>query len=117
MKFHLLQATINVSGHLLNAITIEHFILRLPYHSKFVSLFNLGNYLLSFSCFSSSTYKSTMFACSHQTFAKGVKNDEMTARSIFGLELSEPLVTFALSCGSFSSPAVSYTFNLFISNI
>ncbi|KAL3340513.1 hypothetical protein AABB24_028909 [Solanum stoloniferum] len=69
------KATINVSGHLLNAITIEHFILRLPYHSKF-------------------------------TFAKGVKNDEMTARSIFGLELSEPLVTFALSCGSFSSPAV-----------
>ncbi|XP_060199505.1 uncharacterized protein LOC132627907 [Lycium barbarum] len=69
------KATINVSGHLLNAITIEHFILRLPYHSKF-------------------------------TFAKGVKNDEMTARSIFGLEFSEPLVTFALSCGSFSSPAV-----------
>ncbi|KAH0759170.1 hypothetical protein KY290_022663 [Solanum tuberosum] len=69
------KATIKVSGHLLNAITIEHFILRLPYHSKF-------------------------------TFAKGVKNDEMTARSIFGLEFSEPLVTFALSCGSFSSPAV-----------
>ncbi|KAK4352055.1 hypothetical protein RND71_027573 [Anisodus tanguticus] len=69
------KATINVSGHLLSAITIEHFILRLPYHSKF-------------------------------TFAKGVKNDEMTARSIFGLEFSEPLVTFALSCGSFSSPTV-----------
>lgn len=31
------QATINVGGHLLNAITIEHFILRLPYHSKYVS--------------------------------------------------------------------------------
>ncbi|KAK3025242.1 hypothetical protein RJ639_044590 [Escallonia herrerae] len=69
------KATINVGGHLLNAITIEHFILRLPYHSKY-------------------------------TFGKGVKNDEMTARSIFGLELSEPLVTFALSCGSWSSPAV-----------
>ncbi|KAA8537711.1 hypothetical protein F0562_027299 [Nyssa sinensis] len=69
------KATINVGGHLLNAITIEHFILRLPYHSK----------------------------C---TFAKNVKNDEMTARSHFGLELSEPLVTFALSCGSWSSPAV-----------
>ncbi|MFQ6665278.1 hypothetical protein Gotur_032055 [Gossypium turneri] len=37
---------------------------------------------------------------------KGAKNDEMTARSMFGLELSEPLVTFALSCGSWSSPAV-----------
>ncbi|XVE70008.1 hypothetical protein DITRI_Ditri10aG0037200 [Diplodiscus trichospermus] len=69
------KATINVGGRLLNGITIEHFILRLPYHSKF-------------------------------TFSKGAKNDEMTARSIFGLELSEPLVTFALSCGSWSSPAV-----------
>ncbi|XP_062159870.1 uncharacterized protein LOC133867180 isoform X2 [Alnus glutinosa] len=69
------KATINVGGHLLNAITIEHFILRLPYHSKY-------------------------------TFAKGAKNEEKTARSIFGLEFSEPLVTFALSCGSWSSPAV-----------
>ncbi|KAJ7958125.1 Ternary complex factor MIP1-like protein [Quillaja saponaria] len=69
------KATINVGGHLLNAITIEHFILRLPYHWKF-------------------------------TFSKGAKNGEMTVRSIFGLELSEPLVTFALSCGSWSSPAV-----------
>ncbi|KAL6216542.1 hypothetical protein ACLB2K_009765 [Fragaria x ananassa] len=69
------KATINVGGHLLSAITIEHFILRLPYHSKY-------------------------------TFSKGAKNDEKTARSIFALELSEPLVTFALSCGSWSSPAV-----------
>ncbi|KAI9201166.1 hypothetical protein LWI28_019385 [Acer negundo] len=69
------KATISVGGHLLNAITIEHFILRLPYHSRF-------------------------------TFAKGAKKDDMTARSKFGLELSEPLVTFALSCGSWSSPAV-----------
>ncbi|CAH9148783.1 unnamed protein product [Cuscuta epithymum] len=69
------KATINVGGHLLNAITIEHFILRLPYHSKF-------------------------------TFDKSLKNGEMIARSVFGLEFSEPLVTFALSCGSWSSPAV-----------
>ncbi|KAE8718148.1 hypothetical protein F3Y22_tig00110017pilonHSYRG00064 [Hibiscus syriacus] len=69
------KATINIGGHPLNAITIEHFILRLPYNSKF-------------------------------TVSKGSKNDEMTARSMFGLELSEPLVTFALSCGSWSSPAV-----------
>ncbi|CAL5385154.1 unnamed protein product [Camellia sinensis] len=69
------KATINVGGHLLNAITIEHFILRLPYHSKY-------------------------------TFAKGVRNNEMIAQSAFALELSEPLVTFALSCGSWSSPAV-----------
>ncbi|XP_062097328.1 uncharacterized protein LOC133803337 isoform X2 [Humulus lupulus] len=71
------KATVNVGGHLLNAITIEHFILRLPYHSKYA-------------------------------FSKGTKIDEKTTRSIFGLELSEPLVTFALSCGSWSSPAVSF---------
>ncbi|KAG9150354.1 hypothetical protein Leryth_014542 [Lithospermum erythrorhizon] len=76
MVMELMQkATINVGGHLLNPITIEHFILRLPYHSKY-------------------------------TIGKGTKKDETTARSIFGLELSEPLVTFALSCGSWSSPAV-----------
>ncbi|KAI3465399.1 hypothetical protein Pfo_022062 [Paulownia fortunei] len=69
------KATVNVGGHILNAITIEHFILRLPYHSKY-------------------------------TFSKGAKYNEMTTRSMFGLELSEPLVTFALSCGSWSSPAV-----------
>ncbi|GMH04054.1 hypothetical protein Nepgr_005893 [Nepenthes gracilis] len=69
------KATVNVGGHLLNAIKIEHFILRLPYHCKF-------------------------------TFSKCAKNDEPTGQSVFGLELSEPLVTFALSCGSWSSPAV-----------
>ncbi|WCJ31094.1 hypothetical protein M5689_012609 [Euphorbia peplus] len=69
------KATITVGGQTLNAITIEHFILRLPYHLKF-------------------------------TCPKAAKNDEMKARSIFGLEFSEPLVTFALSCGSWSSPAV-----------
>ncbi|KAK9285093.1 hypothetical protein L1049_024278 [Liquidambar formosana] len=69
------KATINVGGHLLNAITIEHFILRLPYHLKY-------------------------------TCPKAAKNDEMKARNIYGLEWSETLVTFALSCGSWSSPAV-----------
>ncbi|CAJ1942761.1 unnamed protein product [Sphenostylis stenocarpa] len=69
------KATIVVGGQLLNAITIEHFILRLPYHLKF-------------------------------TCPKAAKNDEVKAPSIFGLEWSEPLVTFALSCGSWSSPAV-----------
>ena len=37
----LCEATIVVGGHSLNAITIEHFILRLPYHLKFVSFFYL----------------------------------------------------------------------------
>ncbi|KAH1157766.1 hypothetical protein GYH30_030149 [Glycine max] len=71
-----LQATIEVGGLQLNAITIEHFILSLPYH--------------------------LMFTC-----PKAAKHDEMKLRSIFGLEWSEPLVTFALSCGSCSSPAGS----------
>ncbi|KAF5444993.1 hypothetical protein F2P56_034080 [Juglans regia] len=72
------KATINVGGHLLNAVTIEHSILRLPFHSKYV----------------------------HQTSLEGTKNAGKTWRSIVGLEFSEPLVTFALSCGSWSSPAV-----------
>ncbi|KAJ4880234.1 hypothetical protein Rs2_37288 [Raphanus sativus] len=69
------KATIVVGGHSLNAITIEHFILRLPYHLKF-------------------------------TCPKTATHEEMRAHSTFGLEWSEPLVTFALACGSWSSPAV-----------
>ncbi|KAJ0984734.1 hypothetical protein J5N97_003090 [Dioscorea zingiberensis] len=69
------KAMINVGGHLVSAMTIEHFILRLPYHSKY-------------------------------TNAKGLKSAEVTTRGIFGLDWPEPLVTFALSCGSLSSPAV-----------
>ncbi|KAG0469677.1 hypothetical protein HPP92_016377 [Vanilla planifolia] len=69
------KARINVGGHLFTAMTIEHCILRLPYHLKHSS-------------------------------PKGVKADEMTRRSMFGLDWPEPLVTFALSCGSWSSPAV-----------
>ncbi|KAJ1397421.1 Tetrapyrrole biosynthesis, uroporphyrinogen III synthase [Sesbania bispinosa] len=40
------------------------------------------------------------------SLSKEVKNHEMAVRSRYGLELSEPLVTFALSCGTWSSPAV-----------
>ncbi|XP_038990116.1 uncharacterized protein LOC103712010 isoform X2 [Phoenix dactylifera] len=39
-------------------------------------------------------------------YPKGSKSDDMNARGLFGLEWPEPLVTFALSCGSWSSPAV-----------
>ncbi|MCL7050970.1 hypothetical protein MKW94_002394 [Papaver nudicaule] len=41
-----------------------------------------------------------------QTYSKDAKCNELTWRTAFGLEWSEPLVTFALSCGSWSSPAV-----------
>ncbi|CAL9054098.1 unnamed protein product, partial [Musa banksii] len=69
------KAVINVGGHFLSAITIEHIILRFPYYWKNVS-------------------------------PKEPKNGAMPIGGIFGLEWWEPLVTFALSCGSWSSPAV-----------
>eukprot|EP00252_Welwitschia_mirabilis_P019655 TRINITY_DN460_c0_g1_i1.p1 TRINITY_DN460_c0_g1~~TRINITY_DN460_c0_g1_i1.p1 ORF type:complete len:657 (-),score=114.41 TRINITY_DN460_c0_g1_i1:373-2343(-) len=70
------KAVINVGGRLLNALAIEHFILRLPYHFK-------------------------------DAYPKNGKRDtETTIRSVYGLEWPEPLVTFALACGSRSSPAV-----------
>ncbi|KAL8044465.1 hypothetical protein ABFX02_08G047200 [Erythranthe guttata] len=67
------KAAIKVGGHVLNALMIEHLVLRLPYHLKY-------------------------------TCSKPAKNDEKTKG--LGLEWCEPLVTFALSCGSWSSPAV-----------
>ncbi|ESW28814.1 hypothetical protein PHAVU_002G020400, partial [Phaseolus vulgaris] len=76
---------------LLNVITIEHFILRLPYHLMFITILP--------SIF--------FFAFLRTTCSKAAKNDDMKVRSMFGLEWSELLVTFALSCGSWSSPAVS----------
>ncbi|KAE9458528.1 hypothetical protein C3L33_09573, partial [Rhododendron williamsianum] len=96
------KATVNVGGHLVDAMTIEHFILRRPYHSNYVS----GVPSLSLSLERNLLDICTLSFISHQTFANSTKNDEMTACSAFGLELSEPLVTFALSCGSWSSPAV-----------
>lgn len=95
------QAVINVGGHLLSAMTIEHFILRLPCHMKNVSLslhevletwfsLNWGNDLFIYIKLS----------------PKGLKSNTMIIRGIFGMEWPEPLVTFALSCGSWSSPAV-----------
>ncbi|KAG6474435.1 hypothetical protein ZIOFF_068370 [Zingiber officinale] len=71
----MVKAMINVGGHLVSAMTIEHFILRLPYQSKHVP-------------------------------SKGPKGDGIAMHSVFGLECPEPLVTYALSCGSWSSPAV-----------
>ncbi|XP_057769008.1 uncharacterized protein LOC130989036 [Salvia miltiorrhiza] len=69
------KATINVGGYVLNAVTIEHLILRLPYHLKY-------------------------------TCTKSSMNNEKEICKAFGLEWSEPLVTFALSCGCWSCPAL-----------
>ncbi|KAL5201820.1 hypothetical protein ABZP36_036174 [Zizania latifolia] len=71
------KATINVGGRTHSAMSIENFILRLPYSVKHVKQGGMS---------------------------KG--GDDMTMRGVFGLEWPEPLVTFALSCGSWSSPAV-----------
>ncbi|CAD6224625.1 unnamed protein product [Miscanthus lutarioriparius] len=74
------KATISVGGRTHSAMSIEHFILRLPYSAKQVN---------------------------REEGAKGDDDDDVTAaRGAFGLEWPEPLVTFALSCGSWSSPAV-----------
>lgn len=99
--FLVTQATINVGGHLLSATTIEHCILRLPYHWKFVS----SVYFKSIFSWVWIYRKLISFLQLNpkQTLSKGVKNHET-----YGLELSEPLVTFALSCGTWSSPAVSW---------
>eukprot|EP00249_Psilotum_nudum_P000374 c11746_g1_i1 orf=410-2389(-) len=70
------KAVLNIGGHQLNALAIEHFILRLPSHPQNV-------YLKS------------------ETMEK-----EITMRSAYGLDWPEPSVSFALSCGSQSSPAV-----------
>ncbi|XP_010680424.2 uncharacterized protein LOC104895573 isoform X1 [Beta vulgaris subsp. vulgaris] len=69
------EATLTVGGQRMNAITIEHFILRLPFYLK-------------------------------QGSKKAAKGDDLKTSQMFGLECVEPLVTFALSCGSWSSPAV-----------
>ncbi|KAM3258031.1 hypothetical protein ACQJBY_050021 [Aegilops geniculata] len=72
------KATVDVGGRTHSAMSIEHFILRLPYSVKHVSPDGEGT--------------------------KG--GDEAARAGAFGLEWPEPLVTFALSCGSWSSPAV-----------
>ncbi|XP_047049515.1 uncharacterized protein LOC124654559 [Lolium rigidum] len=71
------KAAIEVGGRTHSAMSIEHFVLRLPYSVK------------------------------HVNPPEGTKVDDAAARAgAFGLEWPEPLVTFALSCGSWSSPAV-----------
>ncbi|KAI5057200.1 hypothetical protein GOP47_0027215 [Adiantum capillus-veneris] len=70
------KAVINVGGHVLSALAIEHFILRLPCDSVETS------------------------------WKKWNRDTEAWMRCSYGLEWPEPLVSFALCCGSWSSPAV-----------
>ncbi|KAH7331069.1 hypothetical protein KP509_20G014100 [Ceratopteris richardii] len=71
------KAVINVGGHVLSALAIEHFILRLPCDGI------------------------------EDVWKNRNKDKEGWMRSTYGLEWPEPLVSFALCCGSWSSPAVS----------
>ncbi|PPR98323.1 hypothetical protein GOBAR_AA22344 [Gossypium barbadense] len=72
------QATLNVGGNTISAQAMEHYILRKP---------------------ASSNMK--------EAYQKDDKdNQEAIVRKLYGLQLMDPNVTFALSCGTRSSPAV-----------
>ncbi|WRX11565.1 protein of unknown function DUF547 - like 4 [Theobroma cacao] len=78
----LIQAALNVGGIVLNALAIEHFVLRHPCESKYV------------------------IADSHITYKGPMDEKEMLLRHAYGLGYPEPNVTFALCRGSWSSPAL-----------
>ncbi|CAK9171404.1 unnamed protein product [Ilex paraguariensis] len=74
------KATLNIGGNIINAQAIEHFILRKPASS-----------------------------ITKEVYPKREKDDkEAIVRELYGLESSDPNVTFALCCGTRSSPAVIY---------
>ncbi|CAM6096092.1 unnamed protein product [Calypogeia fissa] len=87
------KAVVNVGGYVLNALTIEHFILRLPCRPKNVR---------------TSPWKHFQRAEANPAvaFLKNVGMEEIKEHSAYGLDWNEPLVTFALCCGSRSSPAL-----------
>ncbi|XP_021278739.1 uncharacterized protein LOC110412519 [Herrania umbratica] len=72
------KATLNVGGNTISAQAMEHYILRKPAPSNI-----------------------------KEAYQKGDKEDqEAIVRKLYGLELTDPNVTFALCCGTRSSPAV-----------
>ncbi|XWS53308.1 hypothetical protein CRYUN_Cryun11dG0145900 [Craigia yunnanensis] len=72
------KATLNVGGNTISAQAMEHYILRKPAPSNI-----------------------------KEAFQKGDKEDqEAIVHKLYGLELMDPNVTFALCCGTRSSPAV-----------
>ncbi|XP_057484105.1 uncharacterized protein LOC130770627 isoform X1 [Actinidia eriantha] len=72
------KATFNVGGNTINAHAIEHFILRKPPSSILKEVYRVGE----------------------------KENKEAVVRDLYGLESSDPNVTFSLCCGTRSSPAV-----------
>ncbi|KAJ4979111.1 hypothetical protein NE237_009891 [Protea cynaroides] len=72
------KATLNIGGNKLNALAIEHFILRHRSNSNLKDVYRKGE----------------------------MDEKEAIVRSIYGLESPEPNLIFALCCGTRSSPAV-----------
>jgi hypothetical protein len=92
-------------------MSIEHFILRLPYSVKHVSYsVAIDGCRQAPDSIETALVSSSTMDPSLNRMARGQVNppgDDAAARAgAFGLEWPEPLVTFALSCGSWSSPAV-----------
>ncbi|KAE8800789.1 hypothetical protein D1007_23623 [Hordeum vulgare] len=84
----MMNATVEVGGRTHIAMSIEHFILRLPYSVKHARV------------------SPSITPPLVRPEAEGTKGNDAAARAgAFGLEWPEPLVTFALSCDSWSSPA------------
>ncbi|XP_051153039.1 uncharacterized protein LOC127266723 [Andrographis paniculata] len=72
------KASLNISGNDINAQAIEHFILRKPQDSAVKEILSKGN----------------------------DNNKETIVRELYGLDTPDPNITFALCCGTRSSPAV-----------
>ncbi|XP_010535615.1 PREDICTED: uncharacterized protein LOC104810866 isoform X2 [Tarenaya hassleriana] len=71
------QATINVGGKIISANAIERYILRKPVSSNMT-----------------------------QPYDKNEEHKEMIIHKLYGVDPTDPNITFALSCGTRSSPAV-----------
>ncbi|XP_048135395.1 uncharacterized protein LOC115726724 isoform X3 [Rhodamnia argentea] len=130
------KAALNVGGIVLNALAIEHFILRHPCESKHVSAKRTGYFSQALE-----TYSSTVLLLVHVSSSSGqidgyytlvdlapvfciiisedssnttnlsvqkgsMDEKEMLLRHAYGLGYPEPNVTFALCRGSWSSPAL-----------
>lgn len=95
------QAALNVGGIVLNALAMEHFILRHPCEST-VNVF-LVKYVLLFVFL-----RKLVISYIRNVSQSNVDDEEeMLLRHAYGLGYPEPNITFALCRGSWSSPAVS----------
>ncbi|KAG7033058.1 hypothetical protein SDJN02_07111, partial [Cucurbita argyrosperma subsp. argyrosperma] len=94
------KAALNVGGVVLNALAIEHFILRHQNETKYVSATCLVVYISKLLSVHDDGSLHMLFPL------KPVDEKEMLLRHAYGLGYPEPNVTFALCRGSWSSPAL-----------